>query len=173
MTLLLGTLFASLLLRSALTSPAFAPVAEAPSPTTTGVVLPRNFAQGPNIDKAHYASFTTEYAAATSIASIVSPMINVDNYYYKMFIPNGYWDPDQVSDYKGFLGKFSSLGGDPNYVVTIDYKGNSNYPTCQKKVGTGESYAYTTGKTITLCDSWFDQPPTSNMQCETDKVLDE
>ena len=171
MTLLWEALLAGLCLRITMATPAFAP--EAPLPTATGIVFPRNFQQGQNIDAAHYASFTTEYAAATSIASIVQPMISASNYYYQMFIPKNYQDPSQAQDYQNFLGKFISLGGDPNYVVTVDYKGNANDQTCQQRANTGESYAYTTGKTITLCDPWFAQPPTSQMKCESDKVLDE
>ena len=173
MALLGQVLFTSLCLRLALATPAFAPAAEVPSPTVTGSVFPRNFVKGGNIDDTHYASFTSEYAAATSIAGIVSPMINVNNYYYKMFIPEDYQDPDQASEYQDFLGKFTSLGGDSSYVVTVDYKGDDNDPTCQAKKNTEESYAYTTDKLITLCDAWFAQPPTSAMQCESDKTLDE
>jgi len=144
---------------------------ESPVP---GALASRNFAQGSSIDSSHYNLFTAEYLAGQEIAKKAKTLINEDNYYYELFIPSKYTSAAQAKEYNdNFLSKFVDLGGDSSYTVTVEYHGTSKDPKCRESAKPGYlPYAYTEGKTITLCDKFFSQPATSAMTCDNE-FLDE
>ncbi len=134
----------------------------------------RNFAKGSSIDNAHYNIFTAEYLAGQEIANRAKSLINEDNYYYELFIPSKYTSEAQANEYNNnFLSKFVDLGGDNTYTVTVEYRGTNKDSKCRESAKRDYlPYAYTEGKTITLCDKFFSQPATSDMTC-ANEFLDE
>lgn len=139
-----------------------------------GALASRNFAQGSSIDSAHYNLFTAEYLAGQEIAKKAKSLINENNYYYELFIPSKYTSEAQANEYNNnFLSGFINLGGDNSYTVTVEYYGTDKDPKCRESAKPNYlPYAYTEGKTITLCDKFFSQPATSDMTC-ANEFLDE
>ena len=167
-------LFFALIASSTIANPLFAPLSAKNAPPKNDL-LARKFLKGSHIRNDDFAYFIREYNAGKQIAKTVKDELDEDNFYYESFIPSDYQSQGQLAEYKNnFLSKFSEIGNDLRYLVTVDYIGTSSDPNCQGTVKPGYyTYAYTEERTIGLCDRFFEeQPSTSSMGCEN-QFLDE